>query len=414
MPSTGTVLPTGSLRIAVFTHDTFGLGHVRRCLHIVRSLAARRPDSSILFLTGSPALHLFRSLPPNVDMIKIPTVVKTGAKAFRPPHLQIPIVELAGLRRGIMLEAVRGFGPDVFLVDNFPLGSQGELYAILQELHRTRCRTVLGLRDVLDTPEAVRADWERQGMHEILDRYYDRILVYGMREVFDVGESYGLAPQVSRKVRYCGYVTDDGPVGDVDASGVVPTPFVMATGGGGGDAFPLLQTFVRALPSLPELPVLIVTGPLMSETLRTKLAKTVNGRSSVIVRDYLPDLRGYLARAAAVVSMCGYNTAAEIVATRARAVVAPRTWQYGEHSRRHTAGAEGEQLLRARALARLGLVDCIEPGDLNPERLAEHVRTLLGAGAPPHTELDLGGRERVVDHLLETNQSLSGGSHGCD
>ena len=44
-------------RIAVFTHDTFGLGHVRRCLHILGSLAESAPDTALLLITGSPSLQ---------------------------------------------------------------------------------------------------------------------------------------------------------------------------------------------------------------------------------------------------------------------------------------------------------------------------------------------------------------------
>ena len=60
-----------NLRFAIYTHDTFGLGHVRRCLHLTRSLAEAEPESAILFITGSPALHAMDALPGNADFLKI-------------------------------------------------------------------------------------------------------------------------------------------------------------------------------------------------------------------------------------------------------------------------------------------------------------------------------------------------------
>ena len=131
-------------RIAIFTHDTFGLGHVRRCLHFARALAERDASAAILLITGSPALLAFRSLPGNMDVVKIPTVARTGAREYRPPHLPLPLDEVTGMRSRLTSEAVRGFAPDVFLVDNFPLGSRGELLPVLRELKKTGLFTLPG------------------------------------------------------------------------------------------------------------------------------------------------------------------------------------------------------------------------------------------------------------------------------
>ncbi|HEX9754283.1 MAG TPA: hypothetical protein VGA42_01175 [Gemmatimonadales bacterium] len=405
-----------ALRVAIFTHDTFGLGHVRRCLHITRALTARAPDSSVLLVTGSPALAMFAELPAHADVVKIPTIAKTGAKGMRPPHVRIPLPELVALRQRLIREALLGFAPDVFLVDNFPLGSQGELAPILQELRRVPTRTVLGLRDILDAPDAVRADWERQGVYDVLDRYYDRILVYGMREVLDIGSAYALSPGVAAKVRYCGYVTDDySPPPDRDAIRAelgLPERFLLATGGGGGDAFPLLKAFLDALLLLPEYPAIVVTGPLMNGSQRATLQTLLNGRTGVQLLASVPSLRPYLATAGAVVSMCGYNTVAEIVSLGASAVVVPRTWRYGEHLKGRAAGEEAEQLMRGQALASLGLVDLVMPEELTPERLAEGIRARVSQGRrtePP--PVDLGGLAAVADHLLEIARARREGIH---
>ena len=36
-----------ALRIAIYTHDTFGLGHVRRCTQITHALARAAPDATV-------------------------------------------------------------------------------------------------------------------------------------------------------------------------------------------------------------------------------------------------------------------------------------------------------------------------------------------------------------------------------
>lgn len=401
------------MRVAIFTHDTFGLGHVRRALHIARAVAVERPDAAILLVTGSPALHAMEALPPNADYVKIPTIVKTGDPDLRPPHLPRPLSEVSALRERLIREAVAGFDPHVFLVDNFPLGSGRELLPVLHALRGAHTRTVLGLRDIVDAPEVVREDWARRGIYEVLEHDYDRILVYGMPEVLDVVEAYALPAPVAGKVRYCGYVTGtmDEASGDPDGRDVPgpDAPFLLATGGGGGDAYPLLDTFLDTFPLLPAMAAVVVTGPLMDGTLRERLRARAAGLPGLVVHDHLADLRPLITSAAAVVCMGGYNTTAEVVALGARAVIVPRTWRYGEHARRTTAGVEWEQPMRARALAELGLAEVLEPDRLTPDRLARAITCALDRPRP-RGHLDLGGAAAVRDELLALAGTARGGA----
>jgi predicted glycosyltransferase len=386
----------------------------------MRALSERAPQAALLFITGSPALSLLEGLPANADYVKIPTIAKTGSKGFQPPHLPIALKEVSLLRERLIREALRTFAPDVLLVDNFPLGSHGELLPALQEARRLSTRAILGLRDIVDAPEVVRAEWERQGVYDVLDRYYDRILVYGMREVFDLEEAYALPAAVASKVHYCGYVTATAPPprppAEVRAALGIKGPFLLATGGGGGDGFPLLKALIQALPLIPDMQAVLFTGPLMSPSHRSKLRAQAEGRPGVMILEYSPDLRSYMAAADLVVSMCGYNIAAEITALRARALVVPRTWRYGEHLNRTTAGSEWEQMGRAQALARMGLVSMLEPEALTPERLAEKINDALArpstgaarSGSMP--AINLRGVEEVTRHILALASEREGTS----
>ena len=395
-------------RIAIFTHDTFGLGHVRRCLHIIQGLSEQAPDAAILFVTGSPVVHAMQSLPSNADYIKVPTLVKTGSQGSQPPHLPIPLPEIQLIRERVIQNAIHAFQPDLFLVDNFPLGAQRELLPVLQALKHTSAKAVLGLRDIVDAPEVVCSEWKRQGIYDVLARYYDSILVYGMKEVLDIADAYKLPPQIAGKVHYCGYVTEQpsqlrAPA-EIKAELGIKGPLILATGGGGGDAFPLLQTFLSALRFVPkEFSALVFTGPLMGKADRKALKAQVNGRSGIFIRDFEKDLRNYLAAADVVVSMCGYNMAAEILAQKACAIVVPRTWRYGEHAVGVQAGEEWEQIMRARALAKLGLVDLLEPDQLKPKLLAKRIVAALGrpkAKSKSKSAVNMQGLEQTVNHLL--------------
>ena len=357
-------------------------------------------------ITGSPSAELFSGLPPNADYVKIPTIVTSGAQSARPPILPIGIAEISHLRREIILRALRTFAPDVFLVDNFPLGARLELLPALQELRKNRSRIILGLRDIADPPNKLRSDWTREGLYGILERYYDSILVYGMREVLDVAEAYELSPSLTLKTHYAGYVTAESfqlrSREEIRQELSVNGPLVFATVGGGGDGFPLLEIFLKMLIANPSFSGLIVTGAFMKPEERRHLEELANSRSGVTVRGFISDVPSYLAAADAVVAMGGYNTTAEILAIGPPAIVVPRHWKSGEYSNRSkSAGGDMEQLVRAQALAKLGFIDFLHPADLSVETLSERIhKALQSEKKGPSIHVNVSGVQFVADHLL--------------
>jgi len=392
-------------RILIYTHDSFGVGHVRRSMHIVQAVAEQSPQSSILLVTGSPSVELFKDIPQNADYVKLPTIAKSGAKANQPPTLGVGIVELSLLRRTMIQQIVDTFAPDVFLVDNFPLGSRQELVATLHQARRSHTRTLLGLRDIVDPPEKVRHDWTRHGITSAIDRDYDRILIYGVPEILDAADGYGLPSSVAAKIHYCGYVTADGPVertrAEIRAELGVTGRLILATVGGGADGFPILRAFLQALPQFPDDTAMVITGEFMTPSDRAELHLLAADRSSIVIRGYESDLRSYMAAADVVVAMGGYNTIAEILALGARAIIVPRNWRSGENSYHSLTDMNEEQLIRARALHNMGLLDMVHPDSLCSDLLADRITCAFEApDTSPTKTVDVGGLNRVANHIL--------------
>ena len=63
------------LRILMYSHDTFGLGHLRRCRTIAHALVEQFRGVEVLIISGSPIAGAF-DFRARVDFIKIPSVVK--------------------------------------------------------------------------------------------------------------------------------------------------------------------------------------------------------------------------------------------------------------------------------------------------------------------------------------------------
>ncbi len=180
-----------SLRVAFYSHNGFGLGHVRRNLVLAEGLLRQRPNADVLIITGSAGLPQF-PLPAGVDYVKLPSVRKLATGKWRPHALDIEMENLLGLRRAMILEAIRAYRPHLFVADFLPLGVEGELLPALEELgSRPEARSAIGFRDILDDPGTVNEAWDRDGVRSVLKDIYDLVLVYGDPGWFDY-TTYGL------------------------------------------------------------------------------------------------------------------------------------------------------------------------------------------------------------------------------
>ena len=92
------------------------------------------------------------------------------------------------------------------IIDNVPRGAMNELDNILPELASRGTHIVLGLRDIIDEPEAVEKQWSKLKNLEIIRLYFDRIWVYGDKAIYDLAKEYNLPTDISEKLHYVGYL----------------------------------------------------------------------------------------------------------------------------------------------------------------------------------------------------------------
>ncbi len=378
---------TGLRKLLLYSHDTYGLGHLRRNLAIATHMLATTPGLRVVLLSGSSVSEYF-ALPAGLSVVHLPPVTKQGHEQYRPLNCGLPFSVVRRNRESIMSEVVRDFAPDVFLVDHAPAGMGGELRGVFTALrsHSPKTRVLLGLRDVLDEPGVVRDTWREQGIYQLLDREYDEILVYGSREVFDIGREYAVPQAVADRLRYCGYLTRPER-GESRTAAPSDGHYLLGTAGGGGDGVDVLAATLGASKRL-DIPAVIVTGPLMGEPDREHLTERAAGVPGAKVVQFLPRMRDAMAAATAVVTMGGYNSLCEVTGTGVPTVVVPRT-----HPRR-------EQDIRAALFAQRGLVQVARPGPDLDARVAEAVT----AARRPHEHLrrplDMSGLNRLREVLV--------------
>ena len=394
--------PTLLSRVLLYSHDTYGLGHLRRNLVLARSLLTSPAPPQVVLASGSPVIDRV-PLPTGLACVPLPPVVKRGAEEYDSldPSLGISLVRRA--RSAVLSDVVARWQPDVLVVDHAPHGMKGELLPVFDTLRRRSPRTkvVLGLRDILDEPERVVAAWRAEGVVETLERVYDAILVYGERSVFDLARLYRLPPTVAARLVYCGYVAGAPPAGPAAPPGLEPgTEYVLGTVGGGGDGVEVLVATAQAA-AAAGLAAVLCTGPLMPAADRAHLAGEVGGRPGVVVVEHLTDLVGVAAGARCVVSRGGYNSMCELVSLGVPAVVVPRS------------APRVEQVLRAEAFARRGLVRVVREADGFVGSLVRAVAEAAAGVARPHEQLPLDGGARTVDavrRLVASAPAADGGA----
>ena len=140
-------------RALFYSHDGFGLGHIRITLAMAHALAERRPDASLLALTGSPQAHAYE-LPPNFDYIKMPTAAKGTLYADLPAHRELPLMQTGVwfVREALIRRATAAYSPDLVIVDHAAAGHLRELSRALRELRAAKPQAVfvLELTDIIN------------------------------------------------------------------------------------------------------------------------------------------------------------------------------------------------------------------------------------------------------------------------
>ncbi len=392
--------------VLMYSPDSVGLGHMRRNSAIAEGLTRVEPDVSNLLLVGSSAGAYF-DLPSGTDCIKLPSILKTGRNEWSPKSLNVPSHVARNIRSGIIMETALALEPDVFVVDHVPSGIWDELIPALKALksRANRPQLVLGLRDILGAENEIRARWEEDRIYDLIDEYYDSILIYGSRDIFAAGDAYGLSGRFADRIRYCGFIHFGQQRVEQDAArkllGIGGKPAVVMTAGGGHDAFPMMQFVMQALMDLRKpLPfeLIVVAGPLMPIEGRNEIERMADELKATFIVS-TAKLQTYLAAADSVVTMGGYNTVMESVAAGVPTIVIPRT------------GPSAEQRCRAQLFSDLNLVRYVDLEWHDAARLIAELETALSTPRRATSALSfdgIGNAAKAIAKMISNKRIVDG------
>ncbi|MEM6490405.1 MAG: hypothetical protein AAF684_00650 [Pseudomonadota bacterium] len=378
------------MRVLIYSHDSFGLGHLRRCRRIAHALTESRKQLSVLIISGSPIIGSF-DFKSRVDFVRVPGVVKLRSGEYTPLNLHVDIEDTLKLRASIIRHTAEAFAPDLFIVDKEPLGLGGEADDTLRMLKARGTTLALGLRDVMDDPETLATEWARKGVGPALAELYDSIWIYGVERLFDPLHGVGAPERARRKSIFTGYLKTVAPQSwKVPPAPPTDRPYLLITPGGGGDGEAMVDAAITAYETRRDLPLepVFLFGPFMPPESRDAFSRRIDALGWGVSMDFHPAPEYLMACSAGMFSMCGYNTFCDILSFDRPAVLAPR-----ETPRR-------EQHIRATRAEALGLMRVVEEAQLaDVDRLADHFAAIVDQ-PPPSRALPAGwmdGLDRVCD-----------------
>ena len=369
--------------LIVVTH-LLGSGHLSRALTLGRAFVDVGHQVSIIS-GGIPVPQLDHS---GVELVQLPPLRSDGVNFTKllDDDGKVATQSYLEARQTMLTDTLERLRPDVLITELFPFGRRSlkqEFQTLLQHAKDIGTPLVLGsIRDILAPPskpaKAIYAD-------EMIGRYYDGVLVHSDAALTPLSLSWPVSADLEPFLHYTGFVAPATPPPHPENAGKAE---VIVSAGGGDVGTKLFMVAMQAATLDPDRVWRILVGGSEAQSQIGKLELTAP--ANVRIQPARPDFRQMLNHADVSVSMCGYNTALDVLQTGVSAVFVP-----------FDAGGEVEQSLRADALSKQPNITVLKDAKLGPETLIAKLRKIQSTlpARKPSTHFD--GATKTVS-IVET------------
>jgi predicted glycosyltransferase len=369
-------------RVLIYVQHLLGIGHLVRTYRIAASLAERFEVTIVN--GGEPAPGLGHGAARLHQLAPL----KTGTQGFADlvhPDGRPFAAEDQARRRQDLLACFDCVSPHAMIIEAFPFGRRQmrfELLPLLDHAKRAAMPPLIAcsVRDIL---QEARKPARAAETAELVERYFDRVLVHGTPDFAGLDETFALAPRLADRLVYTGLVGPPRP----QSGESLPAHDIIVSAGGGAVGAELVACALELRRNVRfRTRWLVITGPNFPAAAFDRLERGLD--CLVTLKRFAPDLPDLLCHAALSISQAGYNTVADLLAARCRAVLVP-----------FAGDGETEQRQRAQRLSARGLAVALDPQDLTPERLADAVDAARKL-ARPDSGLSLDGAARTRDLIM--------------
>lgn len=375
-------------RVFFFVQNLLGIGHVMRAARLARAMSSA--GAKVTIASGGVAVEGLDFGP--VELVQLPAI-KSGPGGFSDLRLadDTPLDDHhREVRRRQLLAAFAASAADVLLIEAYPFGRRGqrfELHPLVKAAQARLPRPLIAcsVRDILQSGRSLE---RRMEMVAMVREFFDLVLVHGDRDLVPFQASFPEADLIADRLVYTGIVADPAQrIRSDDRHDVI----IAAGGGVVGAALFDAALAARPLTRLADCRWLIVGGPHLPAEDYQRLSRHCAEGGVDLVR-FLSDLPARYAKSQIVVCQAGYNTVADLLVAKCRAVLIP-----------FASAGESEQSVRARLLQERGLAVTLDESALTPHSLAQAIGTAMALPAQDH-DIDLQGAQRTAEILLHWSQ----------
>ncbi|MEW2919245.1 glycosyltransferase [Ruegeria sp. ANG10] len=373
------------MKVMIVVTHLLGTGHLSRALTLGRAFV-RDGHETFVVSGGMPAPQLGSE---GMTLLGLPPLRSDGTDFTRLLTQSGDVADAAYLtsRETALVAAVQSFAPDVLITELFPFGRRSlaaEFNAALEAAWNLPRRPVIlgSIRDILAPPSKPS---KAERTEEIVCRYYDGILVHSDQSVVPLEVSWPVTDRLRPRLLYTGFVAPEAPVPHPDAVGKGE---ILVSAGGGSVGQPIFRAAIEAARKMPNRRWRLLVGGQDARARIDQLSQLV-GDAQVTLESVRPDFRQMLPHAAASVSMCGYNTALDILQSGTPAVFIP-----------FDDGKEVEQGLRGQSLSDLSAIEVLPSKSLNGATLAQAVVSVMSDGPRPVSTQGFDGAARSVEVVV--------------
>ena len=371
------------MKIIQYCQHVWGVGHLFRTLEILRALS----DHKIVMVTGGERIDI--PLPEHVREIHLPEIMMDPEyKGFLTTDAELSFAEVKAKRKKRLYEIFQKEAPDLFIVELYPFGRNAfrfELNPVLKAIRNDdlpKCKVICSIRDILVEKKDQTAFEER--VITRLNRWFDAILIHSDPNLVMLDDTFSRISDIKPLVHYTGFVSAEPPLNsrkefrkklNISEDAIL----IVASAGGGRSGAPLLKSVISAFRSIqtdrPSF-LFVFTGPYMSR----QDFEHIKGHSGngISVSRFTDDFLSYLIAADLSVSMGGYNTCMNIIATKVPAMVLPFS-------------GDREQGIRVDRLERLGILKQLNGPDLEHQRLSTLMEESISRKPSGSVSIDMNG-----------------------
>ncbi len=351
------------MKVMIVVTHLLGTGHLARAATLGRAFADQGHQVTLVS-GGMPVPRIDMN---GLSLVQLPPLRSDGVDFARllDDTGQVASDSYRHTRQTKLRQTLQRIEPDAVITELFPFGRrnlQTEFLELLQTTQEMAKKPAVfcSIRDILAPPSSQK---KAVLTHERIADHYDGVLVHSDPDITPLDMSWPVTPELRKRLFYTGFVAPTPAPPHPEQLG---RGEVVVSAGGGDVGAPIFDAALAAAGLDPSRKWRVLVGGQSAPKVCAALAR--NAPMNLHVEPARPDFRSLLRHASASVSMCGYNTALDVLQAGTPAVWVP-----------FDAGDEVEQGLRAKALSHLPAMAVIKTRDLSGQRLLNAVSEVTSA-----------------------------------